>query len=139
LTELKLAQPTLDITHKQLSEAILVALKNPVEYALDRGKFIGIAWSSSELGQMADVFNHPLSALNLVGLLGFFVILVKRFARCWPLFVSITTIYFTLLIPLFIGHIEIRYLLPFKLLPLLLPVVIVHVVRQVSQLRDEKV
>jgi hypothetical protein len=136
LTELKLAQPTLDITHMQLSEAILVALKNPVEYALDRGKFIGIAWSSSELGQMGDVFNHPLSAFNLVGLLGFFVILVKRFARCWPLFVSITTIYLTLLIPLLIGHIEIRYLLPFKILPLLIPVLLFHV-HIVSRSKDK--
>jgi hypothetical protein len=147
LAELKLTQPTLDITHKQLSEAILVALKNPGEYVLDRGKFIGIAWISSEIGQIwlppelgrnLNVFNHSFSALNLFGLIGFFVILIKRSARSWPLLLSITAIYSTLLIPLLIGHLEIRYLLPFKLLPLLLPIAIAHVGRQEFQLRVSK-
>ena len=138
LAELKLTQPTLDITHKQLSEAILVALKHPGEYVLDRGKFIGIAWISLGYGYLADVLNHPFSALNLVGLIGFFVILIKRFARSWPLLLSITAIYSTVLIPLLIGHLEIRYLLPFKLLPLLLPIAIAHVGREEFQFRVSK-
>jgi len=129
LTELQLRKPTLDITNKQLSEAIMVALKNPGEYSLDRGKFIGSAWISTEL---------PFSALNLVGLIGFFVILIKRFARSWPLLLSITAIYSTLLIPLLIGHLEVRYLLPFNLLPLLLPIAIAHVGRQEFQFRVSK-
>lgn len=119
----------------QLSEATLVAFKNPVEYALDRGKFIGIAWISAE---DSATFKHPFSALNLVGLVGFFVILTKRFTTSWPLRLSITSIYSTLLIPLLIGHIEIRYLLPFKLLPLLLPIAIAHVGRQEFQSRVSK-
>jgi hypothetical protein len=147
LSKLRLTQPNLDITHKQLSEAILVALKNPGEYALDRGKFIGIAWISSELGQIwlppelgrnLNVFNYPFSVLNLVGLIGFFVILIKRFTSSWPLLLSITAIYSILLIPLLIGHLEIRYLLPFKLLPLLLPIATAHIGRQEFQLRASK-
>lgn len=138
LNDLKLTQPTLDITHKQLSEAMLVALKNPGEYILDRGKFIGTAWISLGYGSLANVLNHPLSALNLVGLVGFFVILIKRFVRGWPLLLSVSAIYLTLLIPLLIGHLEIRYLLPFKLLPLLLPIAIAHVGRQEFQGRVSK-
>ena len=138
LIELNLTQPTLDITHKQLTEAILVAFKNPGEYVLDRGKFIGIAWISSEIGQNLNGFNHPFSALNLVGLIGFFVILIKRFTISWPLLISITAIYSTLLIPLLIGHIEIRYLLSFKLLPLLLPIAVAHVGKQELQFRVSK-
>jgi hypothetical protein len=138
LNELKATQPTLDITDKQLSEAILVALKNPLEYTLDRGKYIGTAWISLGYGYLADVLNHPFSALNLVGFIGFFMILVKRFARSWPLLLSISAIYLALLAPLLIGHLEIRYLLPFKLLPLLLPVAVAYVGKQELQFRVPK-
>jgi len=138
LNKLKATQPTLDITHKQLTEAILVALKNPGEYILDRGKFIGKAWISLGYGYLKDVLNHPFSAVDLVGLIGFFVILIKRFARSWPLLLSISAIYVTVLVPLLIGHIEIRYLLPFKLLPLLLPIAVAHVGREEFQFRGSK-
>jgi hypothetical protein len=115
LSDLKDSQPTVDITHLQLTEAMKVALKNPVDYVADRGKFLGIAWSSSELGQMADVFNHPLSLLNFTALIAFFVIIIKNRKILWPSLLAISLISLSVFIPLLVGHIEIRYLLPLKL------------------------
>jgi hypothetical protein len=121
-----------------LSEAIFVALKYPGKYILDRGKIILIAWISLGWGYLTDVLNHPFSALNPVGLIGLFVILIKRFARSWPLLLSISAMNLTLLAPLLIGHLEIRYLLLFKQLPLTLPVAIAYVGRQELQIRVPK-
>jgi hypothetical protein len=104
-----------------LRRGAITALTHPIEYVVDRFNFIGTAWNTSEIGQI----NYPLGLL-LIGFVYFFFhrLIVDKESRR-TIFIFVTFVYAVVFIPYLIGHIEIRYLLPFKLIPLLLPALLV--------------
>lgn len=115
------------------SEALAVIRERPLDYMKDRAYFIASGWSSSESGNV----NQSRAILQgVIFLLGFIFVNVIAFVltfrgRIWALFWPLASLY--ILAPLMIGHVEVRYLIPLKLLVLTSPFLWVALKRSSGQ------
>lgn len=118
----KQSNPKTSLTISELAlEGVRVIISNPIDYSKDRIKFIGLAWFSNENSGIGQDLNLPLGVALLMGNL--FVIFLffknsKKLKLSIPLVFPILVVVF---LPNLIGHIEVRYLIIPKLLPLLIP------------------
>jgi hypothetical protein len=106
-----------------LLRGVMVAVKNPVEYASDRLRFNGLGYFTNENNRIGQPINIVYGLSNLILTFALVRSLRVRILTLWPALIIGITAYLVLFIPNLIGHIEVRYLIPFKLVILLLPVV----------------
>jgi hypothetical protein len=106
-----------------LLRGVMVAVKNPVDYASDRLRFNGIGYFRNEDTRIGQPINIIYGLSNFILTFALVRALWARALALWPALIIGSTAYLVLFIPNLIGHIEDRYLIPFKLVILLLPVV----------------
>jgi len=128
-------------TPEELRNSLLESIAtHPLQFVSNRGSYVARQWYADEAGSYSssDTLNPGQGLLYLVFLISTTVVACILAARgTWALMV-IPVMALAVLAPLAIAHVEVRYLIPLKMIGLLAPMLILMLREQPTRSRGSK-